>query len=124
MATARSGEMATSRPSMCERKTASSSVTLIRWARLIELESAAIGQDRPVPAHEAVQPAERRDRLLARPQRKMIRVAQNHLRPGRAELFDLQPLDARLRAHRHERRHLHGAMRRREDGPARMGIGV
>ena len=59
-----------------------------------ELKAAAVGQDRAVPAHEAVQPAERGDDLFAGPQREMIGVAQHHLRAGGAELLDLQPLDA------------------------------
>ena len=91
-----------------------------------QLEAAAVGQDRAVPAHEAVQPAQGGDDLFAGPQREMIGVAQDHLRPGGAELFDLQPLDAGLGADRHEGRHLHLAVRRREDRPPRrtMGVGV
>ena len=118
MATARSGERATSRPSMCERKTACFLGHLDEMGEAEQLESAAVGQDRAVPAHEAVQPAQRGDRLFAGPQREMIGVAQDHLRPGGAELFDLQALDAGLGADRHEGRHLHVAVRRREDRPA------
>ena len=98
MATARSGEMATSRPSMCERKTACSLGDLDAMGEAEELEAAAVGQDRAVPAHEAVQAAQRRDHLFAGPQGQVIGVAQDHLGPGGAELLDLQPLDAALRA--------------------------
>ena len=83
-----------------------------------QLEAAAIGQDRPVPAHEAVQPAQRGDDLFAGPQREMVGVAQDHLRPGGAELFDLQPLDAGLGADGHEGGQLHVAVRRGEDATA------
>ena len=67
-----------------------------------DLEAAAVGQDRPVPAHEAVQAAQRGDYLFARPQREMIGIAQDHFRPAPADLFDLQPFDARLRGDGHE----------------------
>ena len=78
----------------------------------IELEAAAVGQDRPFPAHEAVQSAQGGNHLFAGPQREMVGVAQDHFRPGGAELFDLQPFDARLGSDRHEGRHLHRPMRR------------
>ena len=90
----------------------------------IKLEPAAVGQYRAVPTHETVQSAQRGDHFFARPQRKMVGVAQNHLRPGRAELLDLQSLDARLGSHRHERGHLHRPMRRRKDRPPCGTIGV
>ena len=92
----------------------------------IELKSAAVGQDRSVPAHEAMQSAERGDHLFAGPQREMIGIAQDHLRPRGAELFDFQALHARLGSDRHEGRHLHRAVRREEDRPpgGAMGVGV
>ena len=59
MAVARSGVSSSRLPSMCERKVTPASV--IRFARgeAEDLEAARIGQDRPVPAHEAVQAARR-----------------------------------------------------------------
>ncbi len=72
-----------------------------------ELEAAAIGQDRAVPAHEAVQAAQVADHLLARPQGQVIGVGQHHLGPGLAELLDFQSLDARLGGHGHEGGHFH-----------------
>ena len=91
-----------------------------------QLKSAAVGQDRSVPAHEAMQAAEGGHRLFAGPQGKMIGVAEDHFRPGGAELFNFEPLDAGLGADGHKGRHLHGAVRRRKDRPAgrRAGIGV
>ena len=88
MATARSGESSTSRPSMCERKTALLLGDLRPLGEAEELEAAAVGEDRAVPAHEAVQAAERRDDLFARPQGQVIGVGQHHLRAGGAELVD------------------------------------
>ena len=52
--------------------------------------------------------------LLSQPERKLISVAKNDLRPGRCHLLSGQPFDRRLRAHRHEHRGLKRPMRRRE----------
>ena len=49
---------------MCERKTAACSVIFVDLRQAEELKAAAVGQDRPVPAHEAMQPAERLHHLL------------------------------------------------------------
>ena len=118
--------MATSRPSMCERKTASCSVTSMQMGQAEQLEAAAIGQDRSVPTHEAVQSAQGGDDFFARPQREMVGIAQDHFRPGGADLFDLQSLDAGLCGHGHEGRQLHVAVRRGENRTAgcTMGVGV
>ena len=43
------------------------------------LEPAAIGQYRSVPAHEMVQPAEPLDGLLPRTQSQMVRIGEDHL---------------------------------------------
>ena len=104
MATARSGEISSSRPSMCERKTACSSVTLLIVGQAEELKAAAVGEDGPVPAHEGVQAAQVADHGFARPQGEVIGVGQHHLRPGLAELLDFQPLDASLGGHGHKGR--------------------
>jgi hypothetical protein len=45
------------------------------------LESSGIGEDRSVPAHERVQPAETGDALGGGAQIQVIRVAEDHLRP-------------------------------------------
>ena len=89
-----------------------------------DLEAAAIGQNRPIPAHETVQAAERGDYLLAGPQREMIGIAQDHLRPAPADVFDLQPFDARLRGDGHEGGQLHVAVRRGKNPPPRGTPGV
>ena len=124
MATARSGEMANGRPSICERKTASCSVTFEHVRQAEDLKAAAIGEDRAVPAHEGVQTAQLGHDLFARPQREVIGVGQHHLGAGAAELLDLQSLDRGQRADRHEGRHLHRAVRRDEGRAASSGSGI
>ena len=89
-----------------------------------ELEAAAVGQDRPVPAHEAVQAAERGDHLFAGPQREMIGIAQDHLRPALADVFDLQPFDACLRGDGHEGGHIHRRRAAWKRPPAAPHLGI
>ena len=64
---------------MCERKTAASSVDLADVGELKDLEAAAVGEDRAVPAHEAVQAAQFGDQLVAGPQGEVIGVAEDDL---------------------------------------------
>ncbi len=78
------------------------------------LEAAAVGQDRAVPAHEAVQAAELLDEALARPQRQVVGVGEHHLGAGGAHLVGRQGLDGAVGAHRHEGRRLDQSVRRRE----------
>ena len=93
---------------MCERKRTPCSSTIDALGQAEELKAAAVGENRPVPAHERVQAAERRDDLLAGPQRQMIRVGQNHLRAGLAQPAGVDAFDRALRADRHERRRFDG----------------
>ena len=51
-----------------------------------DLIAAAVGQDRPGPADEAVQPAAPRDQIVAGPQIQVIGVAQQNLRAGALEV--------------------------------------
>ena len=76
------------------------------------LETAGIRQDRPVPAHERVQSAQRRNDVLTRPKRQVVGIRQKHSRSGIANLVGRQPLDCRLRSDRHERRGLDRPVRR------------
>ena len=66
------------------------------------LEPAAIGQDRPLPVHELVQPAQPVHPLRPRTQHQVIGVAQQDIRPGLAHRLGQHRLDGRRRAHRHE----------------------
>ena len=54
-----------------------------RVAQREDLEAAGVGQDRPVPAHEAVQAAELGDQLVAGPEVQVVGVAEQDLRPER-----------------------------------------
>ena len=47
-----------------------------------DLEAARVGQDRPVPAHEPVQPAEALDALVAGAQVQVVGVRQDDRRAG------------------------------------------
>ena len=85
----------------------------------IDLKAAAVGEDRPVPAHEPVQPAQIGDQPVSGPERQMIGVAQNNAGAAFFQLPRRQPFDGRLRADRHEDGRLHAAMRRFQDtGPS------
>ena len=79
-----------------------------------DLKAAAVGEDRAVPAHDRVQPAEGGDRVRPRAEQQMIRVGEDHLRAGFAQAAGVDALHRGLRADRHERRHVDGAMRRGE----------
>ncbi len=68
-----------------------------------DLESAGVGEDRPVPAHEPVQAAKPLDPLVARPQVEVVRVGQDDLRPDLLEVVGVERLHRRVRPHRHER---------------------
>src|SRR4051794_12427499 len=67
------------------------------------LVAAAVGEDRPPPAREPVEPAEPPNQRVARPQVEVIGVAEDDLRAGVLEVLVRQRLDGTLRAHRHER---------------------
>ena len=102
MATARSGVSSTAAAVDMRAKSNAAFVERHAIGQAENLKAAAVGEDRPVPAHERVQPAQRRDGLLARPQRQMIRVGQDHLRAGFAQPARVDALDRALRADRHE----------------------
>jgi hypothetical protein len=86
------------------------------------LEAAAVGQDRPAPADELVQAAAPRDELVARAQEQVVGVAQNDRRPEVLEVLVQRRLHAALRAHWHERRGLHHAVRRGHGAQARGAV--
>ena len=66
------------------------------------LEAAAVGEDRTIPVHEAVETAELTDKLMPRPQVQMIGIGKNDLRFCVFELVGRQGLDSGLGADRHE----------------------
>src|SRR5581483_9893252 len=60
----------------------------------------AVGQDRTVPRHERMKPSSFRDKVVTRPQIKMIRVAEDHLGAETGQIFRVHPFDAPSRADR------------------------
>ena len=84
------------------------------------LKPARVRQHRPVPIHEAVNPAEFLKHLRTRPQQQMIGIRQQHPRARRLERLDGLPFHRRLCAHRHEDRRLHLAVQRRKRARARL----
>ena len=78
-----------------------------------DLESAGVGQDRSVPAHELMQPAHIADQLVARADVEMVGVGKLDLAADLAQIIRGEAaLDRRLRADVHEYRRLHRAVRR------------
>ena len=88
-----------------------------------DLEAAGVGQDRPRPVHELVQPAERGDALRAGPQHQVIGVGEHDVGAGAAHLVEGDALHGRLRADRHEGRRRDRAARRRYLAAARGAVG-
>ena len=67
------------------------------------LEPAAVGQDRPGPSHEPVQPPEPCDHIVTRPEKEMIGIAEEDLDARRGQLLRGERLDGAVSADRHER---------------------
>jgi hypothetical protein len=82
-----------------------------RVAQGEDLEPAGVGEDRAVPRHEPVQPAELGDELLPGPEVQVVRVAEQDRRADRAQLVRVDGLDRSLRPDGHERRRRHVAVR-------------
>ena len=85
------------------------------------LEAAAVGQDRPRPIDEPVQPARGADDVQPGPDVEVIGIAEDDLRAHLAQLARVNRLHAALRADGHEDRRIHDAMRRGQPAQARLG---
>src|SRR5206468_11503260 len=57
------------------------------------LIAAAVGEDRPIPGHEAMKSAPTRDQFVAGPQIKVVRVAEENLRSEVVEITVRDRLD-------------------------------
>lgn len=80
-----------------------------------DLETAGVGQDRPVPAHELVQTAQFFDDVCAGAQHQVVGVAEDNAGIDVVgEIGRGQALDRRLRADRHEDRCFHDAVGQRD----------
>src|SRR5437879_1246681 len=86
------------------------------------LESTGIGQDRPPPRHEPVQPAHPPDGLHSRPQVKVIGVPQDDLCPEFFEGLLRHAFDRCNRSHRHEDGRFDRGMRRVKSSPAPFAV--
>ena len=67
------------------------------------LEPPAVGEDRTLPSHEAVQAAEAADEVLPRAQRQMVGIAENQLETEGGEVLRRHRLDRARGADGHER---------------------
>ena len=76
------------------------------------LESAAVGENRPVPGHEAVQPAQAFDYLDSGSQVEMVGIGEDYLRADGLEVGRVERLHGPQGSHRHERGRRHVAVRR------------
>src|SRR5207247_1640393 len=79
-----------------------------------DLEAAGVREERAVPAHEAVEPAERPDQLVPRAEEQVVGVREHELSARRAEVVRRQTLDGAARADGHEDRCLDHAVGGRE----------
>ena len=91
---ARSGESSTMAPSRCERNVTPRLGDAAQRRKRHHLKAAGIGQDRIRPAHEGMQPAERRDALGRRPQHQMIGVAEENVGARGAHVVAVHALTA------------------------------
>ncbi len=96
---------------------------LAQRAEREDLEAAGVGEDRFVPAHEAVQAAVRGDDLQPRAQPQVEGVAEADLRTDLVEVARRHRLDRAVGADRHEDRRLDDAVRQRQPAAACGTVG-
>jgi hypothetical protein len=98
-------------------------VDLAQRRKAEHLEPAAVGQNRPLPAHKTMQPAQPRDTLVAWAQVQVVGVAQNNLEAELLQFLLAERFDRRLRADGHKHGRLHNPVRRIQPPPPRMADG-
>ena len=86
------------------------------------LKSAAVRENRPLPAHELVEPPEARDELRGRAQVEVVGVCEYYLRSGFPDLERRQRLHRRLGADRHEHGRLHRSVGSQQFAAPRTGF--
>jgi hypothetical protein len=87
-----------------------------------DLEAAAVGQDRPLPADKIVQSAEPRNTLGARTQHQMIGIAEDDVGAKIPHLIEIHGLDRANGSDRHEGRRADRSARRQDLAAARFTI--
>src|SRR5947207_2741632 len=85
---------------------------LAQAAEAEDLESARVGEQGPLPAHEPVQSAQIADDLVTGTQIKMVSISQNNLRAQFLQCVLRNAFHRTQSAHRHEYRGLDHAMGR------------
>ena len=86
------------------------------------LEATGVGEDRPRPGHEPVQPAERLHQLLARPQEEVVGVGQDDLGPRLREVRRREALHGAAGADGHEGRGVDAAVHGLEPASTRGAV--
>jgi hypothetical protein len=79
-----------------------------------DLVAARVGQDRPAPAHEAVDAAHPAKQLDAGAEHEVVRVGEDDLDADPGQIRRVEPGDGRARAHRHEHGSVDPPVPRRE----------
>src|SRR5262249_49905551 len=88
-----------------------------------DLKSSRIGQDRPVPAHEAVKAAELAHDVVPRPQKEVRGVCEQALSVGCDQVRWRQALHTSLGRNRHEGRRVDRAVSRPHAAGPRRTVG-
>ncbi len=90
----------------------------------VDLEAAAVGEDRTVPGHEAMQTAQRGDEFVSGPQGEMIGIAENKANADVVELLRSETLDRGLGADGHEDGRFDDAVRGVQSAETGGAVGV
>jgi hypothetical protein len=90
-----------------------------------DLKATRVGQKRPIPTDEPVQPAHRAKNLYSRPQPEVIRITQNDLgiQIFRLQFFEPDTFDAAQRSYRHKYRGFDHGMPRSKSPCTGLAIG-
>ncbi len=88
-----------------------------------DLEPAAVGQHRPVPVGEGVEPAEGLHDVLTGAEMQVVGIPQHHLRPGALHFHRVEAAHGPVGADRHERRRCDLAMGRLQRPGASLALG-
>src|SRR5262249_3337655 len=92
--------------------------------KAIDLKAAAIGEDRPPPAHEAMQPAQLGNQLIAGPQGEVVGVAEENLHADLFKLRGRESFDGGLVADGRENGRFDDTMGSGKPAAPRAAIGV
>jgi len=97
---------------------------LAQLGQAVDLEAAAVGEDRFLPAHEAMKSSGGADRFAPGTEVEVIGVGEDHFHAEGFGLGGQEGLERPLRAHGHEGGRLYRAVRRYEPACPRAAAGV